>query len=59
MNRFNPALEQTWKKAVLAGTAALALTGVLIAVANMPVLTGCGFYNQCEATLVSADTGAE
>lgn len=59
MDRINAGLEQTWKRAVLAGTALLALTGVLIAVANMPVLTGCGFYNQCEATLINADTGAE
>ena len=59
MDRINPGLEQNWKRAVLAGTVVLALTGVLIAVANMPVLTGCGFYNQCEVTLVNADTGAE
>jgi hypothetical protein len=59
MDRINAALERNWKRAVLAGTAALALTGVLIAVANMPVLTGCGFYNQCEVTLTNADTGAD
>jgi len=38
------------KKLVLALIALLAIIGVWIAFANLPVITGCGYYGRCGPT---------
>ncbi|MFC0198898.1 hypothetical protein [Paracoccus rhizosphaerae] len=35
-------------KAVLVGIVLLVFVGVIDAIANLPVITGCAFYGQCE-----------
>lgn len=37
------------KRAVVIAMAVLALVGIWIAFANLPVITGCGYYGRCGA----------
>lgn len=40
-----------WKIAVLAGMTLLAVVGVYDALSNLPVVSGCAFYDNCPADL--------
>lgn len=41
-------MDRAWKKAVLGAVILVAVVGVVDAFANLPILTGCGFYGVCE-----------
>jgi hypothetical protein len=41
------------KRAVLGAMMSLAALGIYIAIDNLPVLTGCGYYGQCGASVVA------
>lgn len=41
-------MDKPWKTVVLAVTVTLAALGTVIAFTNLPVVTGCSFYNQCD-----------
>lgn len=36
-----------WKQGVVGTVTLVALVGVFVALANLPVLTGCGYYATC------------
>lgn len=40
-----------WKRLVVAAMAVLAVAGVYDAMSNLPVVTGCTFYDNCPADL--------
>jgi hypothetical protein len=39
-----------WKGAIMGMIVLVALVGILVALTNLPVLTGCGYYAQCGAS---------
>lgn len=41
------------KNLILAGIAMLMLLGVAVAFANLPVVTGCGYYGRCGVEMVT------
>lgn len=43
-------MRQEWKRLVLAGVVVIALLGVIVAINNLPVRTGCGYYGICPET---------
>lgn len=42
-----------WKQVVLSAVLAVALVGVFVAITNMPVITGCGYYARCDVSTVA------
>ncbi|MEO0061577.1 MAG: hypothetical protein RLZZ08_137 [Pseudomonadota bacterium] len=44
------ALDQlpVWKRIIVIGCAVLTVVGVFDAIENLPVVTGCAFYSQCQ-----------
>lgn len=38
---------RNWRRFVLWSVMIVALLGVFVAIANLPVLTGCGYYGRC------------
>lgn len=57
-------MSQEWKRLTLAGVVATALLGIFVAIGNLPVRTGCGYYGMCpkaepEAAPTKPITGSE
>lgn len=46
------------KRLTLAGTGAVAIVGVYVAVMNLPVVSGCAFYANCESESFRKPPGA-
>ena len=40
-------MAEYWRGAVLRAIVLVALFGLFVALTNLPVLTGCGYYAQC------------
>ena len=47
-----------WKIAIVAACAILTLTGIFDAVKNIPVVSGCAFYSQCNEGAFRKPPGA-
>lgn len=42
-----------WKRIVLWATMLVAVLGVFVALTNLPVITGCGYYARCGTSVVT------